>query len=113
MRPPSARVRLARLALDAALAVDGVVRSDPGPLRVRITAEGQDRVPGVVSAALADGRYEVSLYLVTLMVPLHPLADRIRSRVARAASQAGLDDLLGPIDIAFEDLVEPGLAVAS
>lgn len=105
----SERVELARLALTQALAVDGVVRADAGPLGTRITIDGRERLAGVIAAALAEGRYGVTLHLVARLVPLHPLADRIRARIARGASLAGLEGALGPIEIVFEDVEElPG-----
>ena len=107
-RPLSVRVQLARLALESALAVDEVVGSDPGPRGMRVTADGRERLPGVTSIARADGTYGLALHLVTWVVPLHPLADRVRSRVARAASRAGLAERLGPLDITIEDVVEEG-----
>jgi hypothetical protein len=108
----SERVELARLALAQALALDGVVRADAGPLGTRITLDGREPLAGVTAAALADGRYGVTLHLVSRVVPLRPLADRIRARIKRGASRAGLEDALGPIDIFFEDLAElPGKVV--
>ncbi len=102
---PSERVRLARLALDAALGVDGVVSSHAGPLGTRVTVDREERLPGVVATALAGGGYGVELHLVTEVVPLHPLADRVRSRVVQAASAVGLDGALGPVDITIADVV--------
>ena len=55
----------------------------------------------------SDGTYEISLHLVAvLLVPLPALAERIRSSVEAAAAEAGLADVLGPIDVAFEDVRE-------
>jgi hypothetical protein len=107
-RPLSVRVQLARLALESALAVDGVVGSDPGPRGMWATADERERLPGVTSMARADGTYGLALHLVTRVVPLHPLADRVRARVARAAARAGLAERLGPLDITIEDVVEAG-----
>jgi hypothetical protein len=104
---PSERVQLARLALDAALGVDGVVSSDAGPLGTWVTADRGERLPGVVATALADGVYGVELHLVTEVVPLRPLAERVRSSVEQAVSSAGLAQLLGPVDITVEDVVLP------
>ncbi len=103
---PSERVELARLALTEALALDGVVRADAGPFGTRITLDGREPLAGVTAAALSDGRYGVTLHLVSRVVPLRPLADRIRARIKRRASRAGLEEVLGPIDIVFEDLAE-------
>jgi hypothetical protein len=77
----SERIRLARVALAAALSVPGVARADGGPLRAHRTPVG-DSVPlvGVVCAAAADGGYAVSLRLIAGLVPLPALADRITER---------------------------------
>ena len=109
--PPSERVQLARLALDAALGVDGVVSVHAGPLETWVTADREERLPGVLVTAVAGGGYGVELHLVTSVVPLLPLADRVRSEVERAASSAGLADVLGPVDVAIEDVVVPGQVV--
>jgi hypothetical protein len=103
----SERVELVRLALRQALVVDGVVGADAGSLGLRVTLDGSQRLAGVTAAALADGRYGMTLHLVARLVPLHPLAERIRERIERGASLAGLAQVLGPIDIVFEDLAEP------
>jgi hypothetical protein len=105
---PSERAQLARLALDAALRVDGVVSSHTGPTGMRVTSDRGERLPGVLVTALPTGEYGVELHLVTDVVPLHELADRVRSRVARAASSAGLAHVLGPVDVTIEDVVIPG-----
>ncbi len=102
----SERVKLARLALTLALAVDGVVRADPGSLGTRVTLDGADRLV-VTAAALSEGCYGITLHLVARVVPLRPLADRIRARIERGAARAGLEQALGPIDIVFEDVAEP------
>ncbi len=102
----SERLVLARLALAAALSAPGVVGSDAGRLGTRTTLDGLARLPGVTAVVLPDGRYGVSLYLVARLVPLHPLAERVRALVARAAATAGLAAALGPVDIAFENVVE-------
>lgn len=104
---PSERAQLARLALDAALGVDGVVSSHAGPLGTRVTADREERLPGVLATALAGGGYSVELHLVTEVVPLPQLAARVRLRVERAAASAGLADALGPVDITIEDVVLP------
>lgn len=100
----SPRAQLARLALDAALALDGVAGAEAGPARVWTTPTGGERLDGVVATAVPGGRYGVALHLVCELVPLHPLADRIRERLARSVSAAGLEGALGPVDIAFEDV---------
>jgi hypothetical protein len=110
---PNARLALARLAFDAALAVKGVAGVDSGAGGARGTFAGGERVPGVVCAAVPGGVYGVELYLVARPVPLHPLAERVREGVQENARRAGLGVLLGPIDVAFEDLVDSGSSEAA
>lgn len=104
---PSERAQLARVALTAALGVDGVVSSHAGPGGTRVTEDRGERLPGVLATALAGGGYGIELHLVTEVVPLFPLAERVRSRVERAASSAGLAHVLGPVDVTIEDVVMP------
>ncbi|CAN5261428.1 hypothetical protein BH18ACT14_BH18ACT14_11310 [soil metagenome] len=100
-------MELARLALAEALATNGVIGAVEGPRGLWLTVSEGEQLGGVTAVALPDGRYEIGLHLVgRLLVPLHPLAERIRSRIERAATEAGLADALGPIDIAFEDTGE-------
>lgn len=106
------RLRLARLAREASLAADGVVCAAPGPLGLRATVVGRERVAGVVALAEADGRYGVTLHLTARLVPLPPLAEQVRARVREAASAAGLADSLGSVDVAIDD-VEEGAACFS
>ena len=102
---------LARLALESALATDGVVSTDAGPIGVRVTRGGGERLPGVVAVARADGRYGIELHLVTLVVPLHPLAERVRAGVEQAARAVGLTESLGPVDITIDAIAETEGAV--
>ena len=105
--PPSDRVRLARLAFDAALATAGVDAGTDGPVRMWVTVDQGQRYPGVTASVTADGTHEVALHLVVDPVPLHPLAAAIRSRAEADVAAAGLAGQLGSIDIAFEDLASP------
>lgn len=98
------RLRLAALASAAALATRGVVGLDAGRTGMQVTASAGLRVDGVVCTALGDGRYHMSVHLVAGMVALRPLADSVRTRVAREVALAGLADRLGPVDIAVEDV---------
>jgi hypothetical protein len=93
--------------LEAALGVDGVVAAHAGRLGLRMTADRGERLPGVLATAHAGGRYGVELHLVTEVVPLPQLADRVRTRVERAAASAGLAAVLGPVGITVEDVVPP------
>ena len=102
--PPTDRVRLARLALDAALAVDGVEAGTDGRVKLWVTVDQGQRYPGVMASVLPDGTHSVGLHLVVAPVPLRPLAEAIRERVRVDVEAAGLAERLGPVDIAFEDL---------
>ena len=105
-RAPSTAARLARLAREATLGVDGVAATSAGRVGRRGTPDRGEVIAGVVATALREG-YELSLYLVAEVVPLHALADRVRAGV-RARVAAALPDLtLGPISVAFEDVAEP------
>src|SRR6185312_9690318 len=80
----SVRVRVARAALQAALAMPGVLGSDSGPSRGRVTADpASGPLIGVLGTAQSDGRSAVDLSLVADMVPLPALAEEVRARVCR------------------------------
>lgn len=104
--PGSDRVRLAHLALDAALAVDGVHAADAGPRGMHLTVSGASVVRGVRVAAEPGGRYSVDLGLRARMVALPALADAVRARIARSAQIAGSEDLVGSISVTFHDVVD-------
>lgn len=111
---PSERVRLARLAEQAARGVPGVVGGLEGRVRLWVTVDRGERIPGVVVAAVGEGRHAVTLHLIARPVPLHPLGDSVRAAVETAADVAGLATALGPVDVAFEDLAEePGAAATT
>lgn len=86
----SPRLRLARLARDAALAVPGVLRMDGGPDGLFAVVSGNQRVDGVLCAATADGGFDLSLRLVCALVPLPALGERVRAGVRARAAAAGL-----------------------
>lgn len=100
----SDRAALARIALEAALAVGDVVGAEAGPHGAWVTEAGGERLPGVVAVAQADGRYALDLHLIVRPVPLHELAERIRERVVRASERAGLEGALGSIGVSIEDI---------
>lgn len=106
-------MQIARLALDAALGTPGVVSGSEGPLRSWVTIENGQRLPGVVAAEQADGLVGVTLHLVVEPVPLHPLADGLRTRIEAGAAAGALAGRLGPVDIAFEDIGQPGASSAA
>lgn len=101
----SDRVRLARLALAAALVAPDVDRGDAGLRVPRVTPDPPGVLVGVAATAQADGRYSIDLRLVARPVALLSLADEVRRRVQREAARAELDDLLGEINVEFSDLL--------
>ncbi len=111
--PPRAqteRVRLARMALRAALLLPGVVEGDSGPLGLHVTGAGNgQRLDGVTAAAVGEEGYDLSLRLIARPVDLHALAERIRQGVGVMAESEGLGTSLLSIDVFFSDLeTEPG-----
>lgn len=102
---PTDRVRLARTALQAALAVPDVVRGEAGGGVPRVTLDVTGRLDGVLAIARPDGRYTLELRLVARLVPLHALAEAVRARVQTAAARAGLDASLGEVNVEFADLL--------
>jgi hypothetical protein len=110
--PPSAasatspRVGLARLALDAALALPDVVAGEAGPHGLRVTAdESGGLLRGVSVTAEGEGRYAVDLRLVAHVVPLVALAGEIQRRVRARADREGLGDRLGAVNVEFGRLI--------
>jgi hypothetical protein len=102
----SVRVRVARAALQAALAMPDVLGSDAGPSRGRVTAD-PDSGPliGVLVTAQSDGRYAVDLSLVADMVPLPALAEEVRARVRKRLDGEQLGDVLGAVNVEFAYVV--------
>lgn len=100
----SERVRLARVARDAALQVPGVVDTDSGPMGRFITVGGGQRLGGVTCIAAQDGGFDVSLRLRCAMVPLPELLARVQLAVRQLASQAGLR--VATLDVLVADVVE-------
>ncbi len=99
-------MRLAHLALDAALAVDGVLAADAGPRGMHVTVSGATVLRGVRVAAEPGDCYSVDLGLRARMVALPALADVVRARIARSAQIAGSGDLVGSISVTFHDVVD-------
>ncbi len=106
---PSPRVQLARLAWETALATGGVAAGDAGRARLWQTVDRGEILDGVVVAAQGQGDFAVELHLIAgwPTPPLHEVAATIRERVAAAAEEAGVADVLGHLSISFGDLVEP------
>ena len=104
LQQPSTRQLLARTALSAALAVDGVVGATAGRLRIHVTPAGGELLEGITVAAEETGRYSVDLFLVCRPVALRPLAERVRGRVHRSVALAGLEAQLGAVGVHIEDV---------
>jgi hypothetical protein len=102
----SPRLRIARLAAEAAIATPGVLALRAGPPGVRMTAGAGRRVDGVVVTAAPDGRYQVELHLVCGLVPLPALAEAVRSAVLMATAEAGLGDAVGPVHVRVEEIAD-------
>jgi hypothetical protein len=102
----SPRSRLARVALEATTALPQVAAGVRGGQQVWATADGGEILEGVVAVARPDRRFDVELHLVAQwpFESLFALADQIRARIHRAAALAGLDGMLGPVTVAFEDV---------
>jgi hypothetical protein len=98
----SPRVRLAQIALDAALSVAGVQGTDAGPHGLCATSDAvAGTLTGVAVIAQADGRYSVELCLVAGIVPLLELADEVRRRVRARAQREGVAEFLGELNVEF------------
>ena len=98
----SSRVRLARLALEAALAVPNVVAAEAGLHGMRVIADPPGGVlRGVSVTADGGGRYAVDLCLVACLAPLVPLGEEVRRRVQAGAQRNGLADQLSTVSVEF------------
>jgi hypothetical protein len=106
-RPTSSRIALARLAERVVAADPGVSPAEGG---LWLTRDGDRLIPGVVVAAGAGGRVDVSLHLVAHLPPrpLELQVATLRAELVEAARTAGLGERLGPIDVTIHDLRQPG-----
>lgn len=108
MSADSPRVRLARLALEAALTAPNVVAAEAGLHGMRVTADppgGMLRGVSVVSEG--GGRYGVDLCLVACVAPLVPLGEEVRRRVQASAQRNGLADQLSTVSVEFARVLTP------
>ena len=108
MAPPgeSDRIRLARAALTAALRVPGVLEPDAGSHGAFVTETRRgERLRGVVCDAAPSDGYDVSLRLVCGLVALHPLGERIRAAVLRAASTTDIS--VQSVTVHFAGIASP------
>lgn len=112
-RPTSNRIAIARLA-------ERVVGADPGVSLTQggdrwLTRDGDRVIGGIVVAASAGGRVDVSLHLVAHLPPrpLRQQAAALRSELRLAVGKAGLAETLGEVDVTIHDLREPGEGAAA
>jgi hypothetical protein len=112
--PPSddsPRVRLARLALEAALAAPNVVAAEAGLHGMRVTADpARGVLRGVSVTAEGCGRYAVDLCLVACVAPLVALGEEVRRRVQASAHRNGLADQLSTVSVEFARVLTPAEA---
>src|SRR5450755_2053821 len=107
----SPRVRLARLALEGALAVPNVVAAEAGLHGMRVIADPPGGVlRGVSVTADGGGRYAVDLCLVACLAPLVPLGEEVRRRVQAGAQRNGLADQLSTVSVEFARVLTPAEA---
>ncbi len=71
-----------------------------------MTAGAGQRVDGVVVTALPDGTYELSVHLVCALVPLPPLAERVRTAVLEVTAAAALGEAVGPVHVHVEEIAD-------
>jgi hypothetical protein len=109
--PPSVdspRVRLARLALEAALAAPNVIAAEAGLHGMRVTADPPGGVlRGVSVTSDRGGRYAVDLCLVACVAPLVALGEEVRRRVQASAQRDGLADQLSTVNVEFARVLTP------
>ncbi len=101
-------MRLARVALQAALGVPDVVAAEPGLEGVRVSSDPVGGVlRGVSVTADGGGRYAIDLRLVACVAPLVPLGEEVRRRVQAGAQRSGLADQLSTVSIEFARVLTP------
>ena len=104
----SPRVRVAHLALDAALNVAGVQGADAGPDGLCLAGDPQGgTLRGVSVIAQTGDRYSVDLCLIAGIVPLIELAAEVRRRVRARVAREGLGDQLGDVNVQFSEVLSP------
>ena len=105
----SPRTTLARVALEAALAVPDVVAGEAGTRGLRVTADPAGQLlRGVSVTAERDGRFTVDLLLVARVTPLVPLGETVRRRIFASARRHGLAGDLAAVNVEFAQLLAAG-----
>jgi hypothetical protein len=103
----SGRVGLARLAGHVIALTDGVSATTWPTGRWQTVGSGQV-VPGVLAIEDGHGRVEIDMHLVARWPPetsLERLGEQVRRRLRRAAAIAGMDERLGTVSVAFDDVM--------
>lgn len=103
----TARVRLAVLAGQAIAVTDGVTATS-GPAGRWQTTSPAGTVAGVLAVEDGRGRVELELHVAArwpTVMPLEQLAEHLRARVRRSAGIAGMDERLGAVAVAFDDVI--------
>jgi hypothetical protein len=101
----SDRLRLARAARAAMLAVPGVITADSGPAGLHVTTASGERLEGIICAATSDGGYDISVRLIADLVALPDLSDRVTAAINRAAARVEVPCSSVAVHVAD---VEPG-----
>jgi hypothetical protein len=104
-RAGSERLRLARLAREAALRVPGVVATDTGPMGLFITVGEGQRLEGVVCVAAPGDGYELSLRLVCGLVSLPALGQRVQAAVLAAGARVEIP--VASVSVHIAEIVDP------
>jgi hypothetical protein len=111
--PVSGRVVLARLAGEVIARTDGIAAT-AGPAGRWQTVGAHQMIPGVLAVEDARGRVELELHLVArwpILMPLEQLGEQLREQLRSAAGLAGMDEQLGAVSVAFDDVqADSGIA---
>ena len=102
------REEIAQATARAVVATSGVVALRAPRGSVHVTEVAGRRIEGVSVVTAGQGRYDVTVQVVALPVPLYALADTIRAQVRGFAAEAGLEGSVADIDVLVDDVLETG-----
>jgi hypothetical protein len=103
----SDRLRLARAARTATLAVPGIIGTDTGPMGTYVTVAGGERLEGIICAAANDGGHDVSVRLIAALVPLPQLSVQVTAAIEHAATRIRVP--CSGVAVHFADVVQSGV----